>query len=79
MPRKKAAKEEPAAEAAAAAEAQAPPADSAGGEKVELAVHVDFEVDGRGVHIAPGVILAHQIPPSFLAELIERNKARLIR
>lgn len=79
MPRKKAAKDEPAAEAAAAAEAQAQPADSAGGEKVELAVHVDFEVDGRGVHIAPGVVLAHRIPPAFLAELIERQKARLIR
>lgn len=78
MPRRKNATENQSSETP---EQNLPVADDAGiaGDRVELDVHIDFEIDGRGVHIAPGVILAHQIPPSFLAELIERNKARLIR
>lgn len=78
MPRRKNATETSASETP---EQNQPPADDAGiaGDRVELDVHIDFEIDGRGVHIAPGVVLAHKIPAAFLSELIERQKARLLR
>lgn len=78
MPRRKNATENQSSETP---EQNLPPADDAGiaGDRVQLDVHIDFEVDGRGVHIAPGVVLAHKIPAAFLNELIERQKARLLR
>jgi hypothetical protein len=52
------------------------PEQAEGVDKIELHVHVDFEQDGRGIHIAPGVVLSNRIPASFLTELIESGKAR---
>jgi hypothetical protein len=52
------------------------PGQAEGVDKIELHVHVDFEQDGRGIHIAPGVMLSNRIPASFLSELIESGKAR---
>lgn len=78
MPRRKNATENQSSETP---EQNPQPADDAtgGGERVQLDVHIDFEIDGRGIHIAPGVVLANRIPPAFLNELIERQKARLLR
>lgn len=78
MPRRKNATENQSSETP---EQNLPVADDAGiaGDRVEIDVHIDFEIDGRGVHIAPGVVLAHKIPAAFLSELIERQKARLLR
>lgn len=42
----------------------------------ELTVGVSFSVDGKGIEIAPGVVLGHSIPPDFAAELIERGLLR---
>lgn len=46
--------------------------------KVELLVHIDFQSDDKGVHIAPGIVLSHQIPEKFLQELIENKKAKFL-